>query len=65
MKVRPEREFFSKSEFAEAVGISPRTVNNLIATRQIRVVRLGAKRSKNPRVLIPRKELDRLLAKAA
>lgn len=43
---------FSKREAADALGISLRTIDNLIATRQLRVSRIGR------RVLIPRKVVE-------
>jgi excisionase family DNA binding protein len=43
---------FSKRQAADALGISLRTIDNLIATRQLKVARIGK------RVLIPRKAVE-------
>jgi hypothetical protein len=63
--VAVEKAFLSRREFAAALGVCVRSVTTLIQSRQIKVIRIGAKGSKAPRVLIPMKELDRLAGKAA
>jgi excisionase family DNA binding protein len=43
---------FSKRQAADALGISLRTIDNLISTRKLKVARIGK------RVLIPRKVVE-------
>jgi predicted transcriptional regulator len=53
-KMIPEKEWYSRKEFAERVGIKPKTVSNYLANR-----RYGEKqRKKNGRWQIHRSALD-------
>ena len=48
-----ERILMSKRDSAQAIGVCVRTLENLIARKEISVKRIGR------RVLIPRQELER------
>jgi excisionase family DNA binding protein len=50
---------FTRSEAAEALRVSLRTIDNLLASGNLRSRRIGR------RILIPRCELERVLAKDA
>ena len=55
-------ELLSKSEAAGRLSVSVRTLERLIASGQIRVVRIGQPGSRRPRILVKASEIAAFVA---